>query len=138
MRKLLNNCLLAAGLASSYASEIALGLVSQHSAVFTMPPQQVPTAGMPDGPLLGNGDVGVVLAGPSEAQKFFIGKNDFWRRIDPSIETVGNLTLIIPILKGASYHQEQDMANAEVRGTFRKDGTIVHTRSWVDANENLY
>ena len=41
---------------------------------------------MPDGPLLGNGDVGVVLAGPPEAQVFYIGKNDFWTRFqgDPN------------------------------------------------------
>lgn len=109
----------------------------QQKAVFTVPPQQVPTRAMPDGPLLGNGDVGVVLAGPPEAQIFYIGKNDFWRRSDASVEAVGNLTLATPALQGASYRQEQDMANAEVRGTFTTDGTTIRTRSWVDANENL-
>ena len=43
----------------------------EHIAVFTSPPGRVPTQGMPDGPLLGNGDVGVVLAGPPEAQTFY-------------------------------------------------------------------
>ena len=33
-----------------------------YNAVFTAPPQNVPTYYMPDGPLLGNGDVGVALA----------------------------------------------------------------------------
>lgn len=40
-----------------------------YTAAFTAPPRAVPTRGMPDGPLLGNGDVGVVLAGPPEAEK---------------------------------------------------------------------
>ena len=53
------------------------GIVARHTAVFTQPPRQVPTRGMPDGPLLGNGDVGVVLAGPPEAQEFYIGQKRF-------------------------------------------------------------
>ena len=55
--------------------------VPEHIAIFTSPPSRVPTRGMPDGPLLGNGDVGVVLAGPPEAQTFYLGKwRDFWSR----------------------------------------------------------
>ena len=76
--------------------------------------------GMVDGPLLGNGDVGVVLAGPPEAQQFHLGKNDFWRRHDASIMAVGSIRLDVPALAGASYHQEQDMAHGEVRGPFPK------------------
>ena len=45
-----------------------LARVSRHLGIFNAPPRGVPTNGMPDGPLLGNGDVGVVLAGPPEAQ----------------------------------------------------------------------
>lgn len=116
-----------------------------HTFVFTAPPRHVPTRGMPDGPLLGNGDVGVVLAGPPEAQRLHIGKNDFWTtfqgqpnaRVQSKILTVGRLELAIPELRGASYRQEQDLAKAEVRGTFTKDALTVNTRSWVDARENL-
>ncbi|MFO1521161.1 MAG: LamG-like jellyroll fold domain-containing protein [Kiritimatiellia bacterium] len=111
----------------------------EHTFVFTAPPRNVPTRGMPDGPLLGNGDVGVVLAGPPEAQRFHIGKNDFWTNTpgQAKIITVGRIELEIPGLRGASYRQEQDLAKAEVRGTFTKDALTVQTRSWVDATENL-
>ena len=114
-------------------SAIAAG----HTAVLAGQPKQVPTRGMVDGPLMGNGDVGVVVAGPAENQQFYIGKNDFWRRNDASIIAVGTLSISMPALAGASYKQEQDMARAEVRGTFAKDDISVRLRSWVDANENL-
>jgi hypothetical protein len=109
--------------------------VAKHVAIFDKPPQHVPTQGMVDGPLLGNGDVGVVLAGPPEAQQFHVGKNDFWRRHDASVMAVGSIRLDAPALAGVSYRQEQDMAHGEVRGTFSnsKDLLMVQTRSWVSA-----
>ena len=126
------------------ATALASGAMD-HTAVFTAPPRAVPTRSMPDGPLLGNGDVGVVLAGPPEAQSFHIGKNDFWTGNRDNIFatsvnkllTVGRVVLEIPELQGASYRQEQDLALAEVRGTFTKGALTVRTRSWVDANDNL-
>lgn len=113
--------------------------VAEYVGVFTTPPRGVPTKGMADGPLLGNGDVGVVLAGPPEAQRFYIGKNDFWTRhpANAKVMNVGRVELSIPALQGASYQQEQDLAKAEVRGCFTKGGTTVRTRSWVDANTNI-
>jgi hypothetical protein len=119
-----------------------LGIASpamDYTGIFTAPPHAVPTRGMPDGPLLGNGDVGVVLAGPPEAQVFYVGKNDFWTRTpaNAKVINVGRVEVRIPALQGASYRQEQDLARAEVRGTFTKGGLTVRMRSWVDANTNL-
>ena len=120
-------------------ADTAFDQVRKHVAVFVEPPKHIPTPGMPDGPLLGNGDVGVALAGAPEEQRFYIGKNDFWRRNpgDASILSVGVVSLSIPALQGATYRQEQDLARAEVRGTFATDAVTLHTRSWVDANRNL-
>jgi hypothetical protein len=133
--------LLAAALAATvaHAADTALDHVAKHTAVFTLPPKHVPTQGMPDGPLLGNGAVGVALAGPPEAQRFHVGENDFWRRnpADASVMAVGVVNLSVAALQGARYRQEQDLARAEVRGTFAKGGVTLRTRSWVDANENL-
>jgi len=107
-------------------------------AVFMSPPTGVPAEiAMPRGPLLGNGDLAVAMAGPPEEQHYYVDKNDFWRRIIPAFMTVGDLTVSIPSLQGATYRMEQDMTLAEVRGTFSKDGCTIRTRSWVDANENL-
>ena len=108
-----------------------------YSAVYTSPPQGIPTGQMPDGPLLGNGDVGIVMAGPAEEQQFYIGKNDFWRRDNAAVMGIGALKLAMPELRGGSYRQEQDLALAEVRGAFAKGDVAVRTRSFVDANSNL-
>jgi len=109
-----------------------------YTAVFTEPPKNIPTYYMPDGPLLGNGDLGIALAGASEGQRFFIGKNDWWGYGDGSrAMPVGGLTLAIAELKGASYRQEQDLALAEVRGSFTNGEVAVQTRSFVDTHSNL-
>ncbi len=84
----------------------ALAIVSRQKGVFTSPPVLMPTRKLPDGPLLGNGDVGVAIGGVVERQKYFglgeagganvnirtvavtnsperhrfwISKNDFWK-----------------------------------------------------------
>lgn len=87
-------------------SNQALVIVSQQKGIFTAPPIVMPTRKLPDGPLLGNGDVGVAMGGVIERQKYFglgesgganvnirsisvtnsperhrfwISKNDFWK-----------------------------------------------------------
>ncbi len=115
----------------------SLNIVSKHTAVFTQPPHNTPTNLMPDGPLLGNGDVGVTLSGPPENQSFHIGKNDFWQTVDPEVITVGALQIAFPLLNGASYHQEQDIAHGEVRGVFATNDISVAMRTWIADTENL-
>jgi|GEM_PF-3912803 len=55
-------------------------LPSACKAAFDAPPRRTPTTGMPDGPLLGNGDLATVVAGPAERLRWHLGKNDFWCR----------------------------------------------------------
>ncbi len=116
----------------------AMAQAMDYTAVFTAPPKNIPTYYMPDGPLLGNGDLGIALAGAPEVQRFYIGKNDWWGYGDGSrAMPVGGLTLAIAELKGASYWQEQDLALAEVRGAFTNGAVAVQTRSFVDTHSNL-
>ena len=140
-RLLLAGLLTAAGLCALAAdgpvAEQALRLVAKHQGIFTAPPRLVPNPKVPDGPLLGNGDVGVVLAGPPEKQRWHIGKNDFWSRSRRRVITVGGLTVSVPALAGASYRQVQDILRAEVRGTFAAKTATLATRSWTAATENL-
>jgi alpha-L-fucosidase 2 len=84
----------------------ALEKISHQRGVFTKPPVLMPTRKLPDGPLLGNGDLGVAIGGVVERQRYFglgqpggaqvntqslsvtncperhrfwISKNDFWK-----------------------------------------------------------
>jgi alpha-L-fucosidase 2 len=112
-------------------------IVGRQTFVMTKPPVRVPSGTVVDGPILGNGDVGVALAGAAEQQRFYIGKNDFWSR-QASPMTVGGMQLTMPILDGATYLEEQDLLHAQVQGTFKKANTTVETTSWVAATENLF
>ncbi len=112
------------------------GIVARQTLVMTKPPEHVPSGTVVDGPIMGNGDVGVAIGGPPEQQRFYIGKNDFWSK-QASPLTVGGVQLTIPGLDGASYREEEDLFHAEVRGTFKSAKTTVHTTSWVTATENL-
>jgi hypothetical protein len=111
-------------------------IVSRHTLVMERPPSHVPSGTVVDGPIVGNGDLGLVAGGPPELQRFYFGKNDFWSRQRVTM-SVGGLELRMPELAGATYRQEQDMRNAELRGTFAKGDRTLRTRSWVSANENL-
>ena len=64
-------CLGQAIAAEPATADQALQIVSRQKGVFTTPPIVMPTRKVPDGPLLGNGDVGVVIGGVVERQKYF-------------------------------------------------------------------
>ncbi|MEI7899570.1 MAG: LamG-like jellyroll fold domain-containing protein [bacterium] len=96
-----------------------------------------PTGAMAGGPLMGNGDVGVMLSGPAEELVFYIGKNDSWGRLSQSVLAVGQMRIMTPALGGASLKTTVDMQHAELRGDYVKGNTALASRSWVDANRNL-
>ena len=119
-------------------------------AVFLEPPKRVPTRQMVDGPLLGNGDLGVTLSGPPDKLKFWISKNDFWRAAERIVDgsrfgkTLGApccitaLGVYIDRIFQGDYRLEQDIGEAEVRGEFHTSSNeAVTLRAWVPANENL-
>ena len=49
----------------------ALSIVSQHRGVWDAAPDAMPTRKVPDGPLLGNGDLGVAVGAVAERRRFF-------------------------------------------------------------------
>ena len=118
------------------AAESPGDIVAKHTITFSEPARRVPAQNMVDGPLLGNGDVGVVIAGPPEHLRFHIGKNDFWGIRTQAPMAVGQIQIQTAALKGASYAAECDMRMAEWRGTFCKGGAALATRACVDANAN--
>ncbi|MCH1932860.1 hypothetical protein L9G16_22210, partial [Shewanella sp. A25] len=63
-----------------------------------------------------------------------IGKNDFWslKRLLPLV--VGQVRIVTPALKNATFHTEADLQLAETRGRFTQGDAELSTRSLVDAN----
>jgi len=117
-------------------------IVSQYKGVFTSPPVSVPTNKVPDGPLLGNGDVGVVVSGEPELQRFWVSKNDFWfaregNHLAGGPKLFGGIDIRIIALRGAKYHVEQEVYEPEVVATFTTDKSKVTLRSWLSDSENL-
>jgi alpha-L-fucosidase 2 len=123
--------------AAQQSDSAIAAIVARQTMVMTKPPQRIPSGTVVDGPIMGNGDVGIAMGGPPEQQRFYIGKNDFWSQQAFPL-TIGGMQLTMPGLSGASYLEEEDLLHAEVRGTFKKAGTTVHTTSWVAATENLF
>jgi len=138
-----------------------VAIVGKHTIAFDKPTAGLPTGGMAGGPLLGNGDIGVVQGGKPDGLRFYIGKNDFWGMGKPesqakariesrppakrmghakteiggqSVLPVGQVQFIVPALEGASFRVEQDMQLAETRGVFSKGNASLSIRSLVDAN----
>ena len=119
----------------------AARIVSQYKGVFTTPPARVPTTLTVDGPILGNGDVGVVISGKPEAQRFWISKNDFWKS-EPGWPNcmpcvIGWIDIKLPQFGDASYQVEQIIHDGEVQSVFTKGDVTLKMRTWVAATENL-
>ncbi|MDI3319846.1 glycosyl hydrolase family 95 catalytic domain-containing protein [Pinibacter soli] len=114
----------------------ALSIVDAHKIFFSAPAHHIPTDKMPDAPLLGNGDIGVAIAGSPDSLAFYIGKNDFWGVQTAAPMAVGKIQLLVPALSGASYAATCDMRRAVWDGTFANNNRTLSVRSWVDANGN--
>ncbi|MCJ8011518.1 hypothetical protein MUG84_07115 [Paenibacillus sp. KQZ6P-2] len=114
--------------------------MAKYNGVFKEPPRNVPSNKVVDGPIIGNGDVGVVISGLPERQRLWISKVDFWKakRIWPNGSPclLGGIDIQIPALKEASYGAEQHLHDAKVVSTFRGDSLAVTMTSWVAAEEN--
>ncbi len=94
-------------------------MVGRHSFVINGP---VGGAGntMASGPIMGNGDVGIMLSGPADALTFYIGKNDSWSSFlsgirDASVLTVRRMRIMTPALQGATLKTTIDMQHAEMK-----------------------
>ncbi|MFI0941681.1 glycosyl hydrolase family 95 catalytic domain-containing protein [Streptomyces sp. NPDC021020] len=123
--------------ADSVTAAQGMDTVSHYQGEWTSPPTQLTGGGTVDAPELGNGDVGVAIGGGIDNQTFYLGKNDFWSATSHAIKPLGRVVVKAGGLAGASYDVVQDIAHAEVRGTYTKNGQTLRTTSWVDANRNI-
>ena len=124
-----------------YADQItstqALRIVSQYQGVFTSVPTQNNTQETTNAPLLGNGDLGVSIQNNINSMVFILGKNEFWSLNDGMVKAMARLSLSIPGMSGSSYSMKENIATAEITGSFALNGNTIITKSWVQADNTI-
>jgi len=125
-------------------------IVGSVHGISTRPPQNVITPKFTSGALMGNGDIGVVVGGPTTTeQRFSFGKSDFWgshwnekhNAPEVSILQLGSLTLTSPgVTAGGDkdYRVDQDILNAQVLTTLRLGQALVRLRSFTADDDNVF
>jgi alpha-L-fucosidase 2 len=124
--------------ADTITANQAWRIVQQYSGVWTNPPTNLTSGETVDAPLMGNGDIGVAVGGSIADQTMYIGKNDFFSSTSHAIKPLGRIVVTDPAMSGSSYHVMQNIADAEVDGTYTLNGQTLTTASWVDANWGMY
>lgn len=113
-------------------------LAASHAPRWTAPPVKTETGQFTDAPLLGNGDVGVIVAGSIDRLVFFCGKNEFISQEEGRPKAMAQVTIDIPGLAGASHEVEQAIARGEVCGVFRSDRLVVRLEAFVQATDTVH
>ncbi|HEY4205497.1 MAG TPA: alpha-L-fucosidase, partial [Puia sp.] len=104
-------------------------------------PAHIPNPLVPDAPIAGNGDVGMVYAGAPEKQQFYFSKNDFWKAQigypNGGVCLAGGLTVEADELKGASVYMKQQIGDGSISSVYKTSATTFRQQSWVYAKSNL-
>ncbi|MFV0401438.1 MAG: glycosyl hydrolase family 95 catalytic domain-containing protein [Oscillospiraceae bacterium] len=112
-----------------------------HKTIFREHSVTTPANGVPDGPLCGNGDVGVVLGSAPGVLRFWLGKNDMWRAVPHAIgggmKPLGYLELSSPALWDAPFYAEQRMESAEIVTELSGESCCLLTRTLALRGENV-
>jgi alpha-L-fucosidase 2 len=129
--------------AADGSADVTPPIVSKYVGVYTRPPDTVGSLDpaikayrIPDGPLMGNGDLAVAVGGTAATQTFYLSKSD----LSQSARGLGGLTFSFdrPAADdGSAYRQEQDLYRAEVRSVIPLRRATVRMRSWTADDGNL-
>ena len=87
-------------------------------------------------PVTGNGDMAIMVGGPSTTLSFVVGKSDFWGVENGVIMPVGSLVLSAPALSGSSYSLVQNVGAATVTGNFTSGSSGLGLNSWIATSQN--
>lgn len=113
----------------------ALSIVSHYKGIWDTKPERILTGTFADAPLLGNGDLGVIVSGTAHELEFFLSKNEFLSQNEGIPKAMSRVQLYIPDLEGASHHMEQQLLHAHVDGEFVNKEETLRTKSWVQATD---
>jgi hypothetical protein len=113
----------------------------KYKGIFTHPPLNMPTNKVPDGPIAGNGDVGLVIGGNNEVLDFYFSKNDFWKSKpgypDGGVFLPGGLNINIPSMKGTEFYAEQRLSDATIMMKMKNETSDLTLNTWVASSKNV-
>ena len=116
-------------------------IVSKYKSEWNRPPQMTPADKSVDGPLMGNGDMGVALTKDGREHRFILCKNDLWRlahQYGTSCPVpLGNLGIFVNGFANSSYEVTQDLYTATTTGVFELLQVSLTMTSYVAATRNL-
>lgn len=127
--------------AASYMDKIR-----EYKGIFKSPPLRVPITNVTDAPIAGNGDLGLIVSGTPELQRYYITKADFWKfkllgeedDQDDGLCLPGGLDIFMEELRGGEYRVEQTMFPAEIHSSFKRPGRCEATiKTWVAAEDSM-
>ena len=117
-------------------------IVAKYAGLYKTPPDSVGLVDpsihacrIPDGPLLGNGDLAVAIGGTYTNQTFYLSKSD----MSHSARGIGGLTISFADSAGeiAKYRQEENLFKAEVSSVIPLHRATVRMRSWTADAGNI-
>jgi hypothetical protein len=105
--------------------------------IFDNPATRTPDPLIPDGPLLGNGDLGACLSGTPSNLRFWLSKCDFWKAKghypQGGPRLFGGLDIRAEGLLDAVYHVEQQLYEPMTIGRFAGNRGTLHLEAWTPA-----
>ena len=116
-------------------------ITSRFDGIFTEIPKATPTNGEPDGPLAGNGDIGLTFGVHDGLLKGFIGKNDMWcaspNQFGGGVKSVAAFALSLGCgIDGAAFSAHEALTTADLEVKLTTDECTIRLDSYVPYEEN--
>jgi hypothetical protein len=96
----------------------------------------VGSAAVVNAPVVGNGDMALIIGGQSTSLNFCVGKADFWGVEHGIVMPVGSLVLNAPALSGSSYSLVENVGAATVTGSFTTGSSGLGMNAWIATSQN--
>ena len=94
------------------------------------------SASVVNAPVVGNGDMALMIGGPSQSLSFCVGKSDFWGVEHGVIMPVGKLLLSTPALSTGTYSLIENVGPATITGKFTSGNFELTLTSWIATSQN--
>ena len=116
-------------------------IASRFDGIFTDAPKHTPTKGEPDGPLTGNGDVGLTFGLNDGRLNGYIGKNDLWcakpAQYQGGVKMLAAFTLDADGLEHAAFSARECIGSADIEIGLKTEEYALRIDSYVPYTENL-